>query len=95
MLICIGELLVDIFDDGDQRTALPGGAPFNVACNALLYTSNVAFVGAVGQDEYGKMLTDFAKSKPFKKLNIKQLLPDCFKTCDVCYEIGFFPLTHS
>ena len=73
MLICIGELLVDIFDDGDQRTALPGGAPFNVACNALLYTSDVAFVGAVGQDEYGKMLTDFAKSKPFKKLNIKQL----------------------
>ena len=73
MLICIGELLVDIFDDGDQRTALPGGAPFNVACNALLYTSDVAFVGAVGKDEYGKMLTDFAKSKPFKKLNIKQL----------------------
>lgn len=73
MLISIGEILVDIFDDGINKVALPGGAPFNVACNALLYTKGVAFVGAVGKDEYGKLLTDFAKSKPFKELNIKEL----------------------
>ena len=71
MLICIGEILVDIFDDGNNKTALPGGAPFNVACNALLYTKDVSFIGAVGNDEYGKLLTDFADSKPFNELNIK------------------------
>lgn len=72
MLISIGEILVDIFDDGNTKTALPGGAPFNVACNALLYTKEVSFIGAVGKDEYGKMLIDFAKSKPFKKLHLKK-----------------------
>lgn len=73
MLISIGEILVDIFDDGKNQTALPGGAPFNVACNALLYTKEVSFVGAVGRDEYGKLLIDFAKSKPFTKLSIKEM----------------------
>lgn len=33
MLYCVGEILVDIFDDGDNQIILPGGAPFNVACN--------------------------------------------------------------
>ena len=73
MLICIGEILVDIFEDGDARTVMPGGAPFNVACNALLYTKDVGFYGAVGKDENGEMLVKTAKSKGFKQLNIKQL----------------------
>lgn len=73
MLICIGEILVDIFDDGNKRTALPGGAPFNVACNATMYTKDVSFVGAIGEDEYGKLLLDFAKTKPFKDLSLRVL----------------------
>lgn len=73
MLICIGEILVDIFDDGNKRTALPGGAPFNVACNATMYTKDVSFFGAIGEDEYGKLLLDFAKTKPFKDLSLKVL----------------------
>ena len=73
MLICIGEILVDIFDDGNSRTILPGGAPFNVACNALLYTNEVAFYGAVGNDDNGHMLLNTAKEKGFKKLVIKEL----------------------
>ena len=73
MLISIGEILVDIFDNGSSRTALPGGAPFNVACNALLYTKQVGFVGAVGNDEYGRLLIDTAKEKPFSFTNIKVL----------------------
>ena len=71
MLISIGEILVDIFDDGNNKTALPGGAPFNVACNALLYTKEVGFIGAVGNDEYGRLLIDTAKAKPFSFTNIK------------------------
>lgn len=75
MLISIGEILVDIFDDGNKQTILPGGAPFNVACNALLYTKEVSFVGAVGNDDNGKLLIDAGREKPFKELNIK-VLPD-------------------
>ena len=73
MLICIGEILVDIFIDGNQRLVMPGGAPFNVACNALLYTKEVSFIGAVGKDANGDMLINFAKEKPFTRLKIKQL----------------------
>jgi sugar/nucleoside kinase (ribokinase family) len=65
MLISIGEILVDIFDDGENKTVLPGGAPFNVACNALLYTDKVTFYGSVGDDEHGKLLLDTVKSKGF------------------------------
>mgnify|MGYP002626470770 CR=1 FL=1 len=70
MLICIGEILVDIFIDGDKRSILPGGAPFNVACNATLYT-DTTFIGAVGDDENGKMLLGFVKEKEFKNPKIK------------------------
>ena len=73
MLICIGEILVDIFDDGHNKTIMPGGAPFNVACNSLLYTKDVSFYGAVGNDDNGHMLINTAKDKGFKTLSIKQL----------------------
>ena len=73
MLISIGEILVDIFEDNKGRTTLPGGAPFNVASNATLYTPEVGFVGAVGNDENGKLLRKTAENKPFKYLNIKVL----------------------
>ena len=73
MLICIGEILVDIFDDGKHQDVLPGGAPFNVACNALLYTDKVSFVGAVGNDFNGKMLLDIVNNKSFTKPYIKIL----------------------
>ena len=73
MLISIGEILVDIFKDGESKTTLPGGAPFNVACNALLYTKEVGFIGTVGKDEDGDLLLNTAKGKPFKYLDIKVL----------------------
>ena len=73
MLTCIGEILVDVFDDGKHQDALPGGAPFNVACNALLYTDQVSFVGAVGNDDYGHMLLDVASRKGFTNPHIKVL----------------------
>ena len=71
MLICVGEILVDIFDDGKHQDILPGGAPFNVACNALLYTDKASFVGAVGPDENGEMLKNVVLQKGFTKPNIK------------------------
>ena len=73
MLISVGEILVDIFDDGNHRTTLPGGAPFNVACNALLYTKDVTFYGAVGNDDNGKLLINTVKEKGFNHPHIKVL----------------------
>ena len=73
MLICIGEILVDIFKEDNKETILPGGAPFNVACNSLLYTCDVSFYGVVGKDNNGELLINNAKEKPFKELHIKQL----------------------
>ena len=71
MVISIGEILVDIFEENNKRTILPGGAPFNVACNALLYTDKVSFIGAVGNDDNGKMLIDVVSKQGFIKPYIK------------------------
>ena len=71
MLISIGEILVDIFIDEQGESVHPGGAPFNVAANAVNYTKEVSFVGAVGNDQYGKLLLKTAREKGFKKCDIK------------------------
>ena len=63
MVISIGEILVDIFKDGNSQTVFPGGAPFNVACNIAHFDGDIAFYGAVGQDEYGMFLSNFAHSQ--------------------------------
>lgn len=73
MLICVGEILVDIFKDGQQQEVKPGGAPFNVACNALLYTDKVSFYGAIGHDEYGELLLNTIKKKRLTNPKIKVL----------------------
>ncbi|MBR0295233.1 MAG: carbohydrate kinase [Bacilli bacterium] len=73
MLFSIGEILVDIFDDGEHQEVHPGGAPFNFACNALQYTRDVSFFGAIGEDDYGMTLLSFASQKPFVYSNIKVL----------------------
>lgn len=71
MLVSIGEILVDIFQDENGTTILPGGAPFNVAVNSLLYTDKVFFVGAIGNDDNGKLLKDCFNSYSFVKDGIR------------------------
>ena len=64
MVLSIGEILVDIFIDGDKHTTFAGGAPFNVACNISTFNKGqVSFYGAIGQDDNGKLLLDFAKKR--------------------------------
>lgn len=63
MVLSIGEILVDIFVDGNNKTVFPGGAPFNVASNISNFNGDISFYGAVGNDEYGKFLLDFAHKK--------------------------------
>lgn len=76
MVLSIGEILVDIFIDGDNKKAFPGGAPFNVACNIAHFNNKkVAFYGAVGKDENGKFLSNYAKN------NISHLYIDELQSC--------------
>lgn len=64
MILSLGEILVDMFVDGESKKAFPGGAPFNVACNIALFNNkDAAFYGTVGNDSYGQFLIDFAKEK--------------------------------
>lgn len=63
MILSIGEILVDIFIDNDKKTVFPGGAPFNVASNISNFDGDISFYGAVGNDEYGDFLSNFANKK--------------------------------
>ena len=63
MVLSIGEILVDIFIEGNNKLVFPGGAPFNVASNIAHYDGDVSFFGAVSPDEYGAFLLEFAKKK--------------------------------
>ena len=61
MVLSIGEILVDIFMDGNNKTIFPGGAPFNVACNIAHFNKGkAAFYGAIGKDDNGELLKDFS-----------------------------------
>ena len=72
MILSIGEILTDNFVEGQNKTTLPGGAPFNVACNIKTFGGDVSFLGAIGKDEDGRLLKEFAKSK-LDKLFLKEL----------------------
>lgn len=71
MVHVIGEILVDIFDDGSKKEVFPGGAPFNVATNIAHFGGDVSFYGCVGNDEYGSFLKKFAKKSHIKPLILK------------------------
>ena len=67
-IVTIGELLVDLTQTEErdgivQYAANPGGAPANVAVAASLLGCETAFIGKVGNDSFGHMLTDTLKSK--------------------------------
>lgn len=72
MVLSIGEILVDVFDTDGKKMVKPGGAPFNVASNIAHFGGKSSFYGAVGADDYGRFLIDFASQKPFFQLIIKQ-----------------------
>lgn len=69
LVVCFGEMLIDFVPDesgvslAESRGFLkaPGGAPANVAVAVAKLGGNAAFVGKVGDDEFGHMLADILK----------------------------------
>ncbi|KAF1879147.1 hypothetical protein Lal_00047819 [Lupinus albus] len=83
LIITFGEMLIDFVPDTAgvslaESTAFikaPGGAPANVACAIAKLGSNAAFIGKVGDDEFGRMLIDILREN---KVN----------TDGVCFDMG-------
>lgn len=59
-LVCFGELLWDIYKDGEEKL---GGAPFNVAALASLKGIRTLMITAVGNDDKGERLKAAASKK--------------------------------
>lgn len=65
-IVCLGELLVDMFPSEVGRTLTevsafrpkPGGAPANVAVAAVRLGAQSAFIGKVGDEAFGHHLAD-------------------------------------
>ena len=57
-IICAGEMLIDFTPGGqpDTYTANPGGAPANVAVSTSRNGLDTAFLGILGNDDFGKKL---------------------------------------
>lgn len=74
MLVCIGEILIDLIGETDDKgisfRRFVGGAPFNVACAAKNMGGKVGFVGNVGNDLFGRFLTEFANGYGFECVDI-------------------------
>ncbi len=76
MIVCIGEILVDMIGKTDGGALLfernAGGAPFNVACSAKKMGANCGFTGCVGDDLFGNYLLEFAKARGFDYLDVRR-----------------------
>ncbi|KAK8517960.1 hypothetical protein V6N13_128116 [Hibiscus sabdariffa] len=69
MIVAFGEMLIDFVPDvagvslADSYAFIkaPGGAPANVACAIAKLGGSAAFIGKVGDDEFGHMLANLLK----------------------------------
>ncbi|KAK2376938.1 putative fructokinase-7 [Trifolium repens] len=69
LVVCFGEMLIDFVPtvsglslaDAPAFKKAPGGAPANVAVGISRLGGSSAFIGKVGEDEFGYMLADILK----------------------------------
>ncbi len=68
-ILSLGEVLIDLTQTGTdelgngQFTAYPGGAPANVAVAAARLGARTGFIGKVGDDAFGRFLTETLKTE--------------------------------
>ncbi|AUF83717.1 carbohydrate kinase [Mesoplasma syrphidae] len=55
-IICLGEALVDVYNNNGTLTEEIGGASFNVAASLGKLKNELLFLGAVGNDQQGKAI---------------------------------------
>ncbi|KAK6119416.1 hypothetical protein DH2020_046846 [Rehmannia glutinosa] len=79
LVVCFGELLIDFVPTvsgislaeapGFQKA--PGGAPANVAVAIARLGGSSAFIGKVGDDEFGRMLADILKQNKVENCGMR------------------------
>ncbi|MCP4521324.1 MAG: hypothetical protein GY827_06485 [Cytophagales bacterium] len=62
-ILSFGEVLVDCLPEQN----VIGGAPFNVAIHLKRFGHDVSFISKIADDEFGKMIYDFAKQEDIEK----------------------------
>ncbi len=70
-IACVGDNCVDYYDD--TKEAFPGGNPVNVAVYIKRLGGDSSYIGAVGNDEYGKLISDSLAAKGVDVSRIKTL----------------------
>ena len=73
MILSVGEILIDLFKSESTKEVRVGGAPFNVAVAVKRQGGKVAFVGKVGDDDYGKFILDEVAKFHLDMVNISTL----------------------
>lgn len=69
-IICAGEMLIDFTPAGEAYTftANPGGAPANVAVSTARNGLDTAFLGILGNDDFGRRLKGVLESEGIRML---------------------------
>ncbi len=74
LTLCMGELLIDMIQTDEPMTfrAHPGGAPANVAVGISRLGGKSAFMGKVGQDNFGSYLDNTLKNNNVDTQGLKR-----------------------
>ena len=70
-IACIGDNCVDCYDETGER--YPGGNPVNVSVYFQRLGIPSSYIGAVGNDENGRMIIDSLKKKNVDVSHVKEL----------------------
>ncbi len=73
-LAAVGSNCVDYYKGLDGKKAYPGGGPVNMAVYTVRMGGEAAYIGPVGNDEFGKIMKDSINSKGVdtSHVNIKE-----------------------
>ncbi|GLT28570.1 hypothetical protein SLA2020_034930 [Shorea laevis] len=95
LVVCFGEMLIDFVPtvggvslaEAPAFKKAPGGAPANVAVGISRLGGSSAFIGKVGDDEFGYMLADILKQNNVDNSELMVNVNSCFfrhPSADMC-----------